>query len=208
MEDLVRRVMEELRKYEGSSKQLFPVEASAKHVHLSQEDVEKLFGIGHKLTFDRELSQPGQFLAKERVLLVGPKGVIEKVAVLGPARSKTQVEISLTDSRILGVKGVLRESGKIEGSSGIVISNGSQAIAIKEGVIIAHRHIHMSPENAQKLGVQDQMRVNVKIHSTRPLIFEDVIVRVDSSFNLSMHVDFDEANACALDKQTMGEILC
>jgi propanediol utilization protein len=207
MEAIVQRVLEELKKMDQTAPMQFPVEASAKHIHLSQADVETLFGTGYELTFARELSQPGQFLAKERVTLIGPKGVIENVAVLGPARAQTQVEISITDSRALGVKPVIRESGKVNETPGLVIAAGGKAINLKEGAIVAKRHIHMSPENAVRLGVKDQQIVSVKIHSDRPTIFEDVLVRVNAQFNLSMHIDFDEANACALGKETKGEIL-
>lgn len=210
MEAIVQRVMEELKKLDQTAQagnKLFPVEASARHVHLSQADVEVLFGAGYTLTFARELSQPGQFLAKERITLIGAKGVIENVAVLGPARAQTQVEVSMTDSRVLGVKPVIRESGKVTGTPGLAIAAGGKAINLSEGVIVAQRHIHMSPENAVKLGVNDRQIVRVKIHSERPTVFEEVLVRVNSQFNLSMHIDFDEANACALGKETKGEIL-
>lgn len=213
MEAIVQRVMEALKKLEQEtqvtsvSDKCFPVEASARHVHLSQADVEMLFGTGYSLTIARELSQPGQFLAKERITLIGPKGVIENVAVLGPARAQTQVEISITDSRVLGVKPVIRESGKISGTPGLVIAAAGRAINLAEGTIVAQRHIHMSPENAAKLGVADRQIVKVKIFTERPTIFEDVLVRVNDAFNLSMHIDFDEANACALGKETKGEIV-
>ncbi len=207
MEAIVQRVLEELKRLDQSADKQFPVEASARHVHLSQADVEVLFGTGYELTFARDLSQPGQFLAKERITLIGAKGVIENVAVLGPARAQTQVEISITDSRVLGVKPVIRESGKVSGTPGLAIAAGGKAINLSEGVMVAQRHIHMSPENAVKLGVKDQQIVRVKIHSERPTIFEDVLVRVNAQFNLSMHIDFDEANACALGKETKGEIL-
>lgn len=214
MEDLIKKVVEEVlkeaKKIDGSKSNdnLIPIEASAKHVHLSQKDVEALFGAGHQLTFDRELSQPGQFLAKERVMLIGPKGVIERVAVLGPARDQTQVEISITDSRVLGLEAKLRESGQLEGTKGIVISANGNVVKALNGLIAAKRHIHMTSKDAEKLNVKDKQIVSVKVYSDRPVILEDVVVRVNDNYALAMHIDFDEANACALTKGVKGEIVC
>lgn len=214
MEDLIKKVVEEVLKEakkiddSKSNDNLIPIEASAKHVHLSQKDVEALFGAGHQLTFDRELSQPGQFLAKERVMLIGPKGVIERVAVLGPARDQTQVEISITDSRVLGLEAKLRESGQLEGTKGIVISGNGNVVKALNGVIAAKRHIHMTSKDAEKLNVKDKQIVSVKVYSDRPVILEDVVVRVNDNYALAMHIDFDEANACALTKGVKGEIVC
>lgn len=222
MEMIVKRVMEELRKIDelkqrealGEKKPTsevedlrFPVEASARHVHLSQSDVEALFGKGYQLTFARELSQPNQYLAKERITLIGSKGVIENVAVLGPARTATQIEVSITDCRSLGVIPVLRESGKISGTPGIALAYGGKALNLETGVMVAKRHIHMSPENAVRLNVTNGQKVKVKIHSERPVVLEDVVIRISPDFNLSMHIDLDEANACALEAHTKGEIL-
>lgn len=214
MEDLIKKVVEEVLKEakkiddSKSNDNLIPIEASAKHVHLSQKDVEALFGAGHQLTFDRELSQPGQFLAKERVMLIGPKGVIERVAVLGPARDQTQVEISITDSRVLGLEAKLRESGQLEGTKGIVISANGNVVKALNGLIAAKRHIHMTSKDAEKLNVKDKQIVSVKVYSDRPVILEDVVVRVNDNYALAMHIDFDEANACALTKGVKGEIVC
>lgn len=214
MEDLIKKVVEEVLKEakkiddSKSNDNLIPIEASAKHVHLSQKDVEALFGKGHQLTFDRELSQPGQFLAKERVMLIGPKGVIERVAVLGPARDQTQVEISITDSRVLGLEAKLRESGQLEGTKGIVISANGNVVKALNGLIAAKRHIHMTSKDAEKLNVKDKQIVSVKVYSDRPVILEDVVVRVNDNYALAMHIDFDEANACALTKGVKGEIVC
>lgn len=214
MEDLIKKVVEEVLKEakkiddSKSNDSLIPIEASAKHVHLSQKDVEALFGAGHQLTFDRELSQPGQFLAKERVMLIGPKGVIERVAVLGPARDQTQVEISITDSRVLGLEAKLRESGQLEGTKGIVISANGNVVKALNGLIAAKRHIHMTSKDAEKLNVKDKQIVSVKVYSDRPVILEDVVVRVNDNYALAMHIDFDEANACALTKGVKGEIVC
>lgn len=203
MDELVKKVLSEVLKRMNQ----FQVEASARHVHLSASDVEELFGKGHTLTFARELSQPGQFLAKERVRLIGPKGIIENVAVLGPARGASQVELSMTDSRQLGIKPVVRESGKVKDTPGVIIASEKAVLTLKEGVIVAKRHIHMKPEDAVRLGVKDQDLVSVRVKSERPVIFEDVLVRVHESYGLTMHIDFDEANACGLSSGVMGEIL-
>ncbi len=198
---MVKCILEEENKHD-----FIPIEASGKHVHLSKEHIVQLFGKDHEMKIKKELSQPGQYLYEERVRVIGPKGIIDNVAVLGPARDKTQVEVSLTDSKILGVNAPIRESGKLEGSPGIYISNKNNMVKIKEGVIVAKRHIHMNKEDAQKLKVKDKEIVKVKVLSKRPIIFEDVLVRVSESFNLSMHIDFDEGNACAYEVGVMGEI--
>ncbi len=188
---------------------LIPIEISAKHVHLSQDVVDALFGAGHTLTEKRELSQPGQYLCEERICLVGPKGEMKNVAVLGPVRPATQVEISVTDARTLGVAPVLRESGNTAGSAGITITNadGSKTFELKEGVIVAKNHIHMSSENAAKLEVTNGEVVRVLTNTDRPIVFEDVVCRVNDAFNLSMHIDFDEANACMCGAGTTGVVI-
>lgn len=183
-----------------------PVEASGRHVHLSKAHVEELFGKGYEMTILRELSQPGQYLYKEKVRLIGPKGVIENVAILGPARDNTQVELSLTDSRILGVKAPVRNSGDTAGSGAVYIASGDKLVQIEEGTIISNRHIHMSDEDARNFGVKDKDLVNVRVMGSRALIFEEVLIRVNPNFRLSMHIDYDEANACGLNKDTVGEI--
>lgn len=208
MEELIAKMVKEiLNETKAEDKKMIPVEASAKHVHLSKEHVEALFGKGYTLTKKRELSQPGQYLCEERVSLIGPKGMIQNVAVLGPERNNTQVEISLTDSRSLGVKPIIRESGDIKETSKIIISTGVEAVTLNKGVIVAKRHIHMTNEDAKRFNLKDKDEVSVKIHSNRPVVYEDVLVRVDDRFKLSMHIDFDEANAAALSKNTLGEIL-
>ncbi len=186
-----------------------PMEISAKHVHLSKEAVEALFGAGYELTEKRPLSQPGQFLCEERVVLVGPKGEMKNVAVLGPARPDTQVEISVTDSRTLGVNPIIRESGDVAGSEGITIKNveGTKAYELKEGVIVAKNHIHMTTADAEKLGVTNGEIVRVRANTERPVTFDDVVCRVKDSFSLAMHIDFDEANACLCQAGTTGELI-
>ncbi|MDN5341190.1 MAG: putative phosphotransacetylase [Oceanotoga sp.] len=182
------------------------VEASGRHVHLSQEHLELLFGKNYKLTKTKDLSQPGQYACEERVTLIGPKGKIENVVILGPVRKNTQVEVSKTDLRPLGLNAPIRESGDIKGSGSIKIKTEKTELEIKEGLIIAKRHIHMTPEDAKKHGVKDEEIVNVKIFSNRPLIFEDVVIRVSDNYKTFMHIDYDEANACGFKKDTLAII--
>ena len=172
------------------------VEVSARHVHLTQEAVEVLFGKGHKLTPKKDLSQPGQFLAEERVTVVGPKKTFENVAVLGPVRPASQVEFAKSDCFALGIMGAIRESGDIEGTPGVELKTEKGSVMLNKGLIIAKRHIHMTPEDAQELGVQDKEIVNVKVESEeRPLTFGEVVIRVSPKFSLAMHIDTDEGNA-------------
>ncbi len=188
---------------------IVPIEISAKHVHLSQADVNALFGEGHQLTHKRDLSQPGQFLSEERVCLVGPKGEMKNVAVLGPVRPATQVEISVTDSRSLGVEPIIRESGDVAGSSAIKITtpDGSKSVELTEGVIVAKNHIHMSKSEAEALGVTNGEIVKVTAQTGRSITFENVVCRVNDNFVLSMHIDFDEANACMCGAGTTGLVI-
>lgn len=199
---LIELVQTELNK---ATKKI-PIEASGRHIHLSQKDSEILFGKDYKFTVIKELSQPEQFACKERVRLVGPKGVIEGVVVLGPVRNKTQVELSLTDARLLGIKGVLRISGDINNTPGIIVTNGENILKLDEGVIVAKNHIHMTPEDAKNYNVKDGELVKIKVYSERSLIFEDVVIRVTEKSKLAMHIDYDEANACMLAKDSYGEI--
>lgn len=188
---------------------VIPMEISAKHVHLSREAVDALFGDGYELTEKRELSQPGQYLSEERVVLVGTKGEIKNVAVLGPVRPATQVEISVTDSRSLGVNPVVRESGDVAGSEPITIKSvdGTKSYELKEGVIVAKNHIHMTNADAEKLGVVNGEIVGVRANTSRPVTFDDVVCRVNDSYALAMHIDFDEANACLCQPGTTGELI-
>ena len=186
----------------------FIVETSARHIHLTEEHIAVLFGEGHQLTNKKDLSQPGQFACEEKVELVGPKSSI-KVSVLGPARKDTQVELSFTDARTLGLKNVpVRESGDIAGTPGIKLVGPCGEIEIEKGCIIAKRHIHMTPEDAEKFGVKDKDVVKVAIKDTgRAVIFDDVVVRVSSTYALAMHIDTDEANAAAAFGECYGEIV-
>jgi len=190
-----------------STEKTIPIEASGRHVHLSQQDVEKLFGGDYKLSEKRPLSQPGQFLAEEKLKLIGPKRVIDNVAILGPTRDSTQVELSKTDAVSLGVAAPLRLSGNIENSASLFIASENNVIKLEEGVIIAKRHIHMTPEDAQKLNLCDKELVNVEALTERPVIFKDVLVRVNENYNLNMHLDYDEANSCLLQKGDRGKII-
>ena len=181
------------------------LEASARHVHVTKEQANILFG--HDLTPKRPLSQPGQFLAQERVAVVGPKGELNHVAVLGPARKEAQVEVSMTDAHVLGLQPPIRESGKVAGSPGVVLRSEKAELAIEQGVIIAQRHLHLTPEDAQRFAVADRQVVRLQVFTERPLIFQDVLVRVRPDFATRAHLDFDEANACAMQPGDLGRIL-
>ena len=188
--------------------QKIPIETSARHIHVSKDDFEKLFGEGAELTIVHELSQPGQYLCKERLTVVGPKGKFENVAILGPFRKETQVELSMTDTRKIGVPGVIRQSGHIDDTPGCTLIGPNGSIEIEKGIIVAKRHIHMTPLEASRARVKDNDEVFVITESyERGLIFADVVVRVSPSFRLAMHVDTDEANAFASEEKPTGAIL-
>jgi putative phosphotransacetylase len=185
-----------------------PIETSARHIHVSQADLEVLFGEGAELHFIKELSQPGQYLCQERLTVKGPKGQFEKIAVLGPVRKDTQVELSLTDTRKLGIPGVIRQSGDIEDTPGCTLIGPCGELTISKGVIVAKRHIHMTPDEAIRLHVRDNDEVFVLTKSYgRALIYADVVVRVHRNFRLAMHVDTDEANAFSSDAEPYGVIV-
>lgn len=184
------------------------VETSARHVHLSKEHIEILFGRGAELTKKRDLSQPGQFACEERVTVVGEKRSIPNVIVLGPARVQTQVEVSLTDARTLGVCAPIRESGDLAGSGACKLVGPCGEVELSEGVIAAKRHIHLNPETAEKFGLRDKEKVFVKIESEeRTTVFGDVVIRVSPKFYPAMHIDTDEANAAGVSAAVKGEIL-
>ena len=182
-----------------------PLEASGRHVHVTKEQALRLFG--HDLTEKRPLSQPGQFLANERVTVVGPKGEFRHVAVLGPARKEAQVEISLTDGRTLGITPPVRLSGDVKGTPGVRLVGPNGQAEISQGVIAAQRHIHMSPEDAKHFGVTDGQEVSLKTYTGRPLVFERVPVRVSPDFDTYAHLDYDEANACGMKDGDLGRIV-
>jgi len=184
------------------------VETSARHIHLCISDIEKLCGKGYELPFKRMLSQPGQFVSDLRLDVIGPKATLKSVVVLGPLRSATQVEVSATDARFLGITPPVRESGDIKGSTPIRLKGPLGEIDIPEGVIIAKRHIHMHPNDAVEYGVKDKQIVAVKVKSNdRTLIFGDVVVRVRADFGLTMHIDTDVANAAGISGEVYGDIL-
>lgn len=182
------------------------LEVSAHHIHLSREHINMIFGYGYKLTVKKELSQPGQFAANETVTLIGPDGIIEHVRVLGPERKATQIEIAMTEQYKLGIKVPIRESGEISGSPGITIKGPNRTITVKEGVICACRHIHMSPKEALSFGLYNKDVVWIRINSNRRLIFGDVVIRVNPNFRLAMHIDTDEANAADIKTGMVGFI--
>lgn len=181
------------------------MEASGRHVHVTKEQAQILFG--HELTPDRPLSQPGQWVAKERVTVIGPKGEFKNVAVLGPERKEGQVEISLTDGRVLGVKPPIRPSGDVKDSPGAVLKGTLGEVTLSQGVIAAQRHIHITPEDAARFRVKDKDLVKLQTYTERPLVFEDVLVRVSKDFSTRVHLDFDEANACGYRTGDLGRIL-
>ena len=181
------------------------LEASGRHVHVTREQAQTLFG--HGLTPRRPLSQPGQYLANERVTAVGPKGTFENVAVLGPERKEAQVEISLTDGRTLGLEAPVRLSGDVSGTPGVKLIGPAGTVTLNQGVIAAQRHIHLTPEDARNFGVKDKQVVKLQTFTARPVIFQDVAVRVSPEFASYVHLDYDEANACGFAKGDLGRIL-
>lgn len=217
--ELVSRVLEKYRDLGGSSELPsrmaalgpeggeFPIEASARHVHLTVQAVEALFGPGARLTKKRDLSQPGEFLSDQRVRLVTAKGELANVAVLGPERSAVQVELSLTDARTLGVRAPVNLSGDLSGAGNVTIIGEKGMLTAPGSVIAAKAHIHMTPADASRFGVKDGEVVRVRAKTARPVTFDQVVIRVKSSFSLAMHIDFDEANACALGNGGLGVIL-
>ena len=185
-----------------------PIETSARHIHVSEEDFKVIFGPDAELHYTKELSQPGQYLCEERLTVRGPKGIFENIAILGPFRKETQVELSLTDTRKLGVQGIIRQSGDTKGTPGCRLIGPHGQLDIDHGVIVAKRHIHMTPDDALILRVKDNDEVFVLTKSYgRALIYADVVVRVNRDFRLAMHVDTDEANAFSSDAEPYGVIV-
>ena len=181
------------------------LEASGRHVHVTKAQAQVLFG--HGLTAKRPLSQPGQFLANERLTVKGPKGSFENVAVLGPERDAAQVEVSLTDARALGLEPPVRLSGDIKDSPGAVLLGSMGQVILQQGVIVAKRHIHMTPADAARFGVRDKQVVALQTYTERPTVFADTVVRVSDQFATYVHLDYDEANACGFQKGSLGRIL-
>lgn len=184
------------------------IETSARHVHVSRRVLNILFGEGYELTYKKDLSQPGQFACEERVQVIGPKNSFPAVSILGPVRPETQVELSAGDARAIGVKAPIRESGDLKGSAGCKLVGPKGEVELEDGVIIAKRHIHATPEDAEKYGLADKQIVSVKVDTPeRSLIFGDVVVRVSKNYALAMHIDTDESNAAGCTPGLMGEIL-
>ncbi len=184
------------------------IETSARHVHVTREHLDILFGEGYELTKKKDLSQPGQFACEERVAVIGPKGQFPAVSILGPVRPASQVELSASDARSIGVTAPIRESGDIAGSCGCKLVGPKGEVELDEGVIVAKRHIHMTPADAEKYELSDKQIVSVKVETDgRSLIFGDVVVRVSPKFKAAMHIDTDESNAAACKPGLMGEIL-
>lgn len=204
--EAVIRHIEQSRKKTEEDVRSIPVGVSNRHVHLSQEDFLRLFGASAQLTKRKDLSQPGQFACEETVTLVGPGGVIERVRVLGPIRSRTQIEISAADGYGLGIKAPVRDSGKLEGSAKATIVGPEGSVTLPLGVIVAARHIHMHDRDASSFGVRDKDRVCIKVPGSRALIFEEVLVRVSPEYRLEFHVDLEEANAAGLSNQSQVAI--
>lgn len=180
------------------------IETSARHVHVTKEHLEILFGAGAKLTHKKDLSQPGQFACEERVRIEGPKRALDGVSILGPERPATQVEISLSDARSIGVAAPIRESGDVAGSAPVKIVGPAGEVEISEGCIVAKRHIHMTPADAEQYGLSDKEVVTVTVEGERALTFDEVVVRVSDKFKAAMHVDTDESNAAALSGTVYG----
>lgn len=188
-------------------KKQVPVGISARHIHLSEEHIEQLFGQGYQLQIMKDLSQPGQYAAVETVAVIGPKGKFDKVRILGPARGNTQIEVSRTDAFLLGVNPPVRESGKIDGTPGLKVVGPKGEVDLDKGVIVAARHIHFHTSDAQKWNIQDKQLLRVKMNGERPLIFEDVIARVSDQYALDMHIDTDEGNAAGVKTGDLAEII-
>ena len=188
-----------------AGKLFVPVEASGRHVHVTREQALALFG--HPLTPRRPLSQPGQYLAEERVKVIGSKGELANVAVLGPERPEGQVEISLTDGKTLGIQPPIRQSGDVADTPGAVLEGPLGRVRLNNGVIAAQRHIHLHPRDAENFGVRDKQIVELRVYSRRPVVFADVLVRVREDFAAAVHLDYDEANACGFEPGDLGRIL-
>ena len=185
----------------------FMIETSARHIHLTQETLEKLFGEGYELTVRKPLSYPGQFASNERLTVVGPKKEMANVSILGPVRKMDQIELSATDARTLGIDAPVRESGDIEGSPSVKLVGPAGELTIPCGVIAAKRHIHMTPADAEQLGLKDKDVVSVKTTGERSVVFNETVVRVSDKFLFRMHIDTDEANAAGIAGEVEGEII-
>ncbi|MED4697457.1 phosphate propanoyltransferase [Lysinibacillus capsici] len=209
VQKIVEEVLQQVLKNQSSPPHdgKIPIGVSARHVHLAQAEVEQLFGENYQLTPKFELSQPGQFAAEETVVIAGPKGSIERVRILGPARSLSQVEVSWTDAMKLGLKPPLRISGDIQGSSPVTLIGPKGSVVLNEGLIIAQAHIHMSPADSARFQVVDGQSVQITVEGIRPIILSNVVIRVSERYRLEMHIDTDEANAGLIQQGTLAEIV-
>ena len=196
IEELAEKVMKNI---------FVELEASGRHAHVTKEQANILFG--HPLTPKRELSQPGQYLSNERVTVAGPKGNFENVAVLGPERPEGQVEISMTDGRTLGITPPVRLSGDVKGTPGVTLIGPCGQVTLEQGLIVAQRHIHMTPEDAARMGVKDKQVVALQTYTGRPTVFQELVVRVSPQFQTYVHLDYDEANACGFQQGDLGRLL-
>lgn len=184
------------------------IETSARHMHVTREDLDTLFGKGYELTHKKDLSQPGQFATNERVRVIGPKGEFPAVSILGPVRPETQVELSASDARSIGIVAPIKESGDLDGAGACKLVGPAGEVELDSCIIVAKRHIHATPADAEKYDVKDKEIVQVKVESdSRSLIFDDVVVRVNPNYALAMHIDTDESNACGAKPGTFGEIV-
>jgi len=204
---IVAEVLKHINMQDRIRPGMVPIGVSGRHLHVSQADLETLFGQGYQLKVMKNLTQPGQFAAEECVMLAGKKGVIEKCRILGPVRKSTQIEISCTDTYSIGVPIVVRDSGDTKGTPGCVVIGPKGAVTLKEGVIVASRHLHLHTKDAEKLGLKDMDRITVKTPGSRSVIFNNVLVRVSDQFAMDFHIDMDEANAACLKTGDMVEII-
>ena len=205
-EELVKKIVIAVQK--GLTKKIsIEIEASGRHIHLSRRAVDELFGSGYQLTKVKELSQPGQYVCQERLTVVGPKGSLTNVVILGPERPDSQVEISLTDARLIGISVPLRESGDIVDTPGVTLLGNGNVYQLDKGLIMAKSHIHLTEVDAAHWGLRNKELVQVQVMSKRPLIFDDVLVRVSPNYATFMHIDYDEANACGHFPGLQGSII-
>lgn len=205
-ENEIKKIVSQVLSSLDTNKKPVPIEASARHIHLTKEAVEVLFGNGAALTNKRNLSQPGEFLSEQRLKIVTAKGEISNVAVLGPERKAVQVELSMTDCRALGIKAPINLSGDLTKAGSVYLVSENAIYDARNSVIIAKNHIHMTPRDAAEYSLEDGQSVRVSANTLRPVTFDDVVIRVNENFSLAMHIDFDEANACCLQADSTGKI--
>ena len=207
IEKIIREVLEKENRTFGKVQEPVPVGVSNRHVHLTRQHLDILFGKGYQLQKLKDLSQPGQFAAKECVTLIGQKSTIQNVRILGPERSQSQVELLMSDTFALGLRAVVRESGNLGGSESIYIAGPKGFVFLEEGAIVAKRHIHMTPEEASQRGLKDRDLVKVRVGKDRAVILEETVVRVSPDFRTELHIDIDEANSCEARNGMMAEVL-